>query len=50
MMALIPQEEQIEEDFQMMPPGFNAIVLPYADEVREPKASEGTDVKAEGDM
>lgn len=38
--ALLPQKECVEDGVQLSPPGFNAIVLPYADEVREPKTTE----------
>ena len=38
--ALLSQEEYVEDGVQLSPPGFNAIVLPYADEVREPKTTE----------
>lgn len=40
MMALLPQEECVEDGMQLSPPGFNAVTLPYADEVREPKTTE----------
>ena len=48
MVALLPQEETTEDGMQLAPPGFNAIVLPFADEVREVKATEEGDVKQEG--
>ena len=48
MVALLPQEETTEDGMQLAPPGFNAIVLPFADEVREAKATEEGDVKQEG--
>lgn len=38
-MALLPQEEVLVEGEQIEPGGFNAVVLPFADEVREPKAA-----------
>lgn len=40
LVALLPQEEYVEDGVQLSPPGFNAIVLPYADEVRESKTTE----------
>lgn len=50
MVALLPQEETTEDGMQLLPPGLNAIVLPFADEVREAKATtaEEGDVKPEG--
>lgn len=47
MVALLAQEEVIEDGEQLEPGGFNAVVLPFADEVREAKAPEGGYVKAE---
>ncbi|CAM9259428.1 unnamed protein product, partial [Laminaria digitata] len=49
MVALLPQEETTEDGMQLLPPGLNAIVLPFADEVREAKATtaEEGDVKPE---
>ncbi len=38
-MALLPQEEVLVEGEQVEPGGLNAVVLPFADEVREPKAA-----------
>ena len=32
--ALIPQKESFDEDFFQTPPGFNMIVLPFADDIR----------------
>ena len=32
--ALLPQIERYDEDFFQTPPGFNMIVLPYADDIR----------------
>jgi ATP-dependent DNA helicase 2 subunit 1 len=32
--ALIPQKEIFDEDFFQTPPGFNLILVPYADEIR----------------
>ena len=49
MVALLPQEESMEDGMQLAPPGLNAIVLPFADEVREAKATvEEGDIKPEG--
>lgn len=48
MVALLPQKEVIEEGEQLEPGGLNAVVLPFADEVREAKAPEGGYLKAEG--
>ena len=48
MVALLPQEETTEDGMQLAPPGFNAVVLPFADEVREAKTTEEGDVKQEG--
>lgn len=42
----------MEDGEQLQPGGFNTVVLPFADEVREakaPQASDG-DVKAEGEQ
>lgn len=49
-MALLPQEELLEDGMQVLPPGLNAVILPYADEVREPKAPEDGDIKPEGKL
>ena len=52
--ALLPQEEVVVDGAQIEPGGFNAVVLPFADEVREPKAApapaaeNGSGVKVEG--
>lgn len=32
--ALVPQREQFDEDYFQTPPGFNMIVLPWADDIR----------------
>ena len=32
--ALIPQKESFDEDYFQTPPGFNMIILPYADDIR----------------
>ena len=58
--ALLPQEELEEDGAQLSPPGLHAVVLPFADEVREavskaPKEEkeegvEGVNVKTEGEM
>ncbi|KAI8886760.1 ATP-dependent DNA helicase ii [Backusella circina FSU 941] len=35
LVALIPQKEELDNDgFQLKPPGFNVIMLPFADEIR----------------
>jgi ATP-dependent DNA helicase 2 subunit 1 len=39
--ALIPQKEELDEDgFQLKPPGFNVITLPFADEIRNSPVDE----------
>lgn len=50
-MALLPQEEVVEDGEQLQPGGFNTVVLPFADEVREAKAPQTSDgdVKPEGE-
>ena len=51
---MLPQEEVVVDGAQIEPGGFNAVVLPFADEVREPKAApapaaeSGSGVKVEG--
>lgn len=48
-MALLPQEEIVEDGQQLEPGGLNAIVLPFSDEVRELKTPENAgNVKTEG--
>ena len=32
--ALLPQQEQYDEDYFQTPPGFNLIILPWADDIR----------------
>lgn len=49
MVALLPQEEVVEDGEQLEPGGFNAVVLPFADEVRETKAPDSDAVKPEGE-
>ena len=34
MCAMLPQKEVFDEDYFQTPPGFNLIVLPYADDIR----------------
>ncbi|CAN0117462.1 unnamed protein product, partial [Ectocarpus sp. 8 AP-2014] len=43
MVALLPQEEVVEDGEQLQPGGFNTVVLPFADEVREAKAPQTSD-------
>ncbi|CAN0360625.1 unnamed protein product, partial [Ectocarpus sp. 13 AM-2016] len=43
MVALLPQEEVVEDGEQLQPGGFNTVVLPFADEVREAKAPRTSD-------
>ncbi|CAB1118397.1 unnamed protein product [Ectocarpus sp. CCAP 1310/34] len=43
MVALLPQEEVVEGGEQLQPGGFNTVVLPFADEVREAKAPQTAD-------
>ena len=40
--ALLPQEEVVVDGQQLEPGGLNAIVLPFADEVRDVKAPANT--------
>lgn len=51
MVALLPQEEVVQDGEQLQPGGFNTVVLPFADEVREAKAPQTSDgdVKADGE-
>ncbi|CAM9986919.1 unnamed protein product, partial [Hapterophycus canaliculatus] len=49
MVALLPQKEVVEDGEQLEPGGFNAVVLPFADEVREARAPESDAVKHEGE-
>ena len=35
MVALVPQLEIVDENGQKQPPGLNAVVLPYADDIRQ---------------
>lgn len=47
MVALLPQAEEVDDGMQVSPPGMHVVVLPFAEEVREPKST-GEAVKAEG--
>ncbi|CAN0246272.1 unnamed protein product [Ascophyllum nodosum] len=46
--ALLPQEELEEDGAQLSPPGLHAVVLPFADEVREAVSKAPKEEKEEG--
>lgn len=35
LVALYPQQEQIEDKIQIIPPGFHVLYLPFADDLRQ---------------
>lgn len=48
MVALLAQREEIEDGMQLSPPGFHAVFLTFAEDVREHKTTDDDEVKREG--
>lgn len=38
LVALLPQQEELEDGIQVTPPGMNMVYLPYSDDLRQPEA------------